>query len=346
MSAEVEQQLESAEAGGKPVQQNSRVRSRRGIERWALLIAFVILVAVFASILPGTFASYANLRVILNGQAVIAVAALALLVPLVGGRFDVSVGSNIALNAIVCAAAMSHFSLPLWLAALLALLVGGLVGAINGFFIAYLGVNSLIATLASATIIIGLNQWYTGGRPIATGIDQSLTSVSVGQIAGIPLLAVIMIVLAVIVWYLLTQTVYGRQLTAVGVGLEASRLVGVPVRGRILMSFVISGVLAGFAGILQLGRQGSGDPAAGGIEFILPALAAVFLGATAFTPGRYNVPGTILGLFFVGVAVSGLALLGAKPWVQPVFNGAIVLVAVAASQYANRRRTGNAPIGS
>jgi ribose transport system permease protein len=154
-----------------------------------------------------------------------------------------------------------------------------------------------------------------------------------------------MIIAAVLVWYLLTQTVYGRQLTAIGVNLDAARLSGLMVRRRILVSFVLSGTIAGIAGVLQLARQGSGDPSTGGVEFILPALAAVFLGATAFQPGRYNVPGTILGLFFVGVAVSGLTLLGAKPWVQPVFNGAIVMLAVAASQFAARRRTGVAPIG-
>lgn len=320
-------------------------RGRGGLERWALLGIFVVMILVFSVAIPGIFASYANLRVILNGQAVIAIAALALLIPLVGGRFDVSIGSILGLSAIVAAAAMSHFGLPAPVAVALGILAGALIGLINGLFVAYLGVNSLIATLGMATILIGLIQWYTGGAPIATGIDRTLTSISVQQLVGIPLLAIIMAIAAIIVWYVLTQTVYGRQLTAIGVNLEASRLSGLPVRRRIMLSFVLSGLVAGIAGALQLARQGSGDPSIGGVEFILPALAAVFLGATAFQPGRYNVPGTILGLFFVGVAVSGLSLLGARPWVQPVFNGAIVLLAVAASQYATRRRTGNAPIG-
>ena len=321
-------------------------RAARGsLERWALLIIFIVMIGVFAIAIPGTFTSYANIRVILNGQAVIAIAALALLIPLVGGRFDVSIGSIIGLSSITTASAMSHFELPAAVAMALGVVVGCVVGIVNGFFIAYLGVNSLIATLGTATIIVGLIQWYTGGAPVSSGIDPSLTSISVAQVLGVPLLAIIMTIAAVAIWYVLTQTVYGRQLTAIGVNLEASRLSGLPVRRHIFMSFVLSGSVAGVAGTLQLARQGSGDPSLGGVEFILPALAAVFLGATAFQPGRYNVPGTILGLFFVGVAVSGLSLLGAKPWVQPVFNGAIVLLAVAASQLATRRRTGTAPIG-
>jgi ribose transport system permease protein len=143
-----------------------------------------------------------------------------------------------------------------------------------------------------------------------------------------------------------TQTTYGRRLASVGSNADAARLVGIDVRHVVLGSFVFAGLLAGMAGILQVAWSGGGDPSIGGISLILPGLAAAFLGSTAFTPGRYNVPGTLLGLFFVGATVSGLALLGAQVWVNPVFNGCIVIAAVSLSSYFRARRTGEREVGA
>ncbi|MFJ2261589.1 ABC transporter permease [Streptomyces sp. NPDC087844] len=316
------------------------------LERFGLLALFVVLIVVFTVLRPDTFATGANFRSIAISQSVLAVAALALMLPLVGGRFDVSVGANLGLCSIVCAALMSRAGLPLPVAVLGTLLVGGLIGALNGAVVAYLGVNSIIATLGVGTVIGGAVTAYTQGVPISSGLSPALATISTRLVAQLPVLFVIMLVLAVVTWFLLTQTPFGRHLTAVGSNAAASRLTGLRVNRLVLLSFVGSGVLAGIAGVLQVGAQGNGDPTIGGLPFILPALAAVFLGATTWHPGTYNVPGTILGLFFLGTAISGLSLLGVQPWVTDVFNGGAVVLAIVFSAQLKRRRTGFLDIGS
>ncbi|GAA1862414.1 ABC transporter permease [Pseudonocardia ailaonensis] len=340
----------SSAATPPPAPRTPRRRTTSGpgvlLERFGLLILFVALIVLFVALRPGTFATGANFRAIAISQSVLAVAALALMLPLVGGRFDVSVGANLGLCSIVTASLMSRFGLPLPLAILGALVVGGLIGALNGAVVAYLGVNSIIATLGVGTVIGGLVTAYTQGVPISSGLSPALARISTQLVAGLPVLFVIMIVIAVVTWFVLTQTPFGRHLAAVGSNAAASRLTGLRVSRLVLLSFVGSGLLAGLAGVLQVGAQGNGDPTIGGLPFILPALAAVFLGATTWHPGTYNVPGTILGLFFLGTTISGLTLLGVQPWVTDVFNGGAVVLAIVFSAQLKRRRTGFLDIGS
>jgi ribose transport system permease protein len=146
-----------------------------------------------------------------------------------------------------------------------------------------------------------------------------------------------LIAIAFVVWFVLTQLPFGRRLEAIGSNESAARLVGISTTKSIWISFVISGLLAGTAGALQTSRGGAGDPSVG-TAFLFPALTAVFLGATMIKPGKYNVWGTVIGVFFVATSVSGLTLLGADVWVQPVFNGVSLLVAVALSTLIARGR--------
>ncbi|MES2263635.1 MAG: ABC transporter permease [Pseudomonadota bacterium] len=333
----------SATADPRPV--------RKGIdpmalfERYGLLMLFALAVVVFSALQPDTFASMANWRSIAISQSVLAVAALALIVPLIGGRFDVSVGAVIGVCSIATAAAMSHFDLPLGLAVLGGVGLGALIGLANGVLVAYCGVNSIIGTLGVSTIIGGTVQWYTGGIPISAGLSPCLTDLSVQRPFGIPAMFLLMAAISAATWYVLNQTPFGRYLQAVGSNLRAARLTGLPVNRIVMLSFAGSGLLSGVAGVLQVAALGNGNPQVGGINFILPALAAVFLGATTWRPGRYNVPGTILSLFFLGTMVSGLVLLGARPYITAIFNGAAVVIAIALAAQFRRRRTGVLEIG-
>jgi ribose transport system permease protein len=133
---------------------------------------------------------------------------------------------------------------------------------------------------------------------------------------------------------------------AIGSNASAARLNGVDVRRTVMMSFVAAGLVSGAGGVLQVAAQGSGDPNVGGLNFLLPALAAVFLGATSIHPGRYNVIGTLIAIVFIATVESGLILLGLKPWVSDVFNGASVVIAIALSAQIKRRRTGTLDIGN
>jgi ribose transport system permease protein len=140
-----------------------------------------------------------------------------------------------------------------------------------------------------------------------------------------------------VTWYVLTQIPYGRSLEAIGSNEAAARLVGIKTERAVWIAFIISGALAAAAGALQTSRAGSGDPQTAS-AFLFPALAAVFIGATTIKPGRYNVWGTMIGVYFVAISVSGFALKGADVWVQPVFNGGSLIAAVALSTFSARSR--------
>jgi ribose transport system permease protein len=154
---------------------------------------------------------------------------------------------------------------------------------------------------------------------------------------GVPRPVWLLVVVALLVAYLLRYTVYGRHLLSIGSNPRSARLVGIRVQLVVLLSFVVAGALAAVAGELELGRTGSGDPQIGP-GFTLSALAAAFLGSTTIRPGQFNVPGTIVGVFFVAVSVNGLTLAGAADWVDPLFNGTAVVVAVAVSTVLAHRR--------
>jgi ribose transport system permease protein len=334
--------------GSVPPRDTRRARGSLlgNLERFGLPLIFAVLVVTFSLLEPSTFATKANWQTIASSQSVLAVAALALLVPLVGGRFDVSVGAILGLSAIAAASLMSKYGLPLIPAILITLVIGAVIGIINGAIVAYLGVNSIITTLGTGTIMGGLVVAYTGGTPISNRISPMLSNLSGYTVFGIPDLFLIMLALSIVIWFVLTQTPFGRKLFAVGSNMRAAVLTGVKVNRVVMISFVVSGVIASAAGVLQVGATGSGDPSIVGIAFIVPSLAAVFLGATTWHPGTYNVPGTLIGLYFLSMTVSGLVLLGVAPWVADVFNGAAVVIAIIFSAQLRRRRTGAQEVGT
>lgn len=315
-------------------------------EQFGLLFVLVLEVIVFAILEPNTFATIANFQIIATSVSVLAVAAAALMLPLIGGRFDVSVGSNLALCSIAVSTLMSRFHLNVGLAIVIAALIGAALGAVNGTIVAYFGVNSIIATIGTSTVMGGIVEGYTGGTPIDNGLSPALTNLSAQYVFGVPALFLIAVAVCLLVWVLTSQTPYGRSLFATGSNLRSAQLNGLPVRHIVLLSFTFAGLLSGFAGVMEVAAQGSGDPTAGGLPFILPALAAVFLGATTLRPGRYNIAGTLLGLIFISTTISGLVLTGLQPWVTDVFNGSAVVIAIAFSAQLRRRRTGTMDLGT
>lgn len=325
--------------GGSPA--SPVARALPFLERYALLMLFGLLVLFFSVYGPtsDTFASAANLRNILGNEGVIAIAALASIIPLTCGQFDLSVGSVLGLSSIVTASAAAEHGLPVPVAMLLGIGSGCVIGLLNGVLVARVGVNPLIATLGTSTLVAGLISLYTANQVISIGIPDSITALGSGTWFGVPRTVFTLAVVAVLVHYLLTQTPYGRYLASVGVSPGAARLVGLRVDRFILSSFVLSGALAGVAGVLLLARAGTANPQVGP-GFTLAALSAAFLGATAIRPGTFNVLGTLLGVLFVAVSVNGLVLAGAADWVEPTFNGTALIIAVAVSTAIARRRAG------
>lgn len=309
------------------------------LQRYGLLVLFALVVLGFSWLLPDSFATLLNFRNIAGNQSVLAIVTLAAIIPLICGHFDLSVGANLGVASIATASLLSAYSLPLPLAALGGIVLGALIGLLNGVLIAKLGVNALITTLGVATALTGLTTLYTGGLSIITGIPELLTDFGTGAWLGLPCTLYVLGLVAVFVWYLLEHTPWGRELHAVGANPLAARLVGIDVERTVLLSFVVSGALVGLAGVLQVARQGGGNPQVG-LSFMMPALSAAFLGATSIHPGRFNVPGTVVAVFFLATSVSGLALAGVDNWVESLFNGCALVFAVGLSTVLGRRLSG------
>jgi ribose transport system permease protein len=330
-----------ADPAAAPPARSFASRAAPFLEKYGLLILFVLMFLVFANFWdrPGTFRSVANLQSVLGTYAVPGVLALAAIVPLVCGQFDLTVGSVAGLTALSTAAVLTRYDGPVWLAVVLAVAIGVVIGLINGYLVAYVGVNPFITTLGMASVITGLITLYTNGATIIIS-DPALISLGSQSVLGIPQILFALAVLALIVYYLLGHTPFGRYLHAIGSNPTAARLVGLDVRRLVMASFVLSATLAAVAGVLLVARNGNANPQVGGQILTLPALAAAFLGATAIKPGRFNVLGTLLAVFFVAFALSGLNLNDVDQWITDFFTGAALVAAVALSTLIGRRRAG------
>jgi ribose transport system permease protein len=311
-------------------------------EKYALVALFVGTL-IFFSVWPrtsSTFPTGANIQNVLGNQAVIGILALAIMIPLVAGEFDFSVGSLAGLTQVLCAGFMAKQGWPVWLAILVPVLIGAFVGLSNGNTVARIGVNSLIVTLGVSSVLAGLVQWYSGGQSIINNISETLVQAGTGTWFGIPRTLYYLALVAIAIYYLLEHTPFGRYLQSIGSNREAAKLVGLPVERYVLLSFVLSGLLAGIAGVLLVARNGIANPQVGTVADTLQALAAAYLGATAIKPGRFNVIGTLVAIFFLAFTVTGLSLAGVENWINNVFNGAALFVAVLISTVIGRRRAG------
>ncbi len=309
------------------------------LENYALVL-LLALVFVFFTVNPqssSTFPTLANLNVILGSQAVVSLVALAALFPIVAGYFDFSLGAIAATAQVASAGLMASAHAPLWVAVLVPIIGGGLIGVVNGALVSRLQMPPFVTTLGVAILLAGLIQWFTNGQSIVAGINPAIMQFGSSRLLGLPTVVFVVLAVAVAAWYFFTHTPYGRSLYAIGSNASSAKLVGIRVDRNVWTSFIISGVIAGGAGVMQLSRQGSAT-AGDGNSLLFAALAAVFLGATAIKPGFFNVVGTIVGAIFVSISVSGLTLSGASGWASPVFNGLALLVAVGLSTYLGRRK--------
>jgi ribose transport system permease protein len=224
--------------------------------------------------------------------------------------------------------------------------VGAAVGWANGFLTTTLQVDPFIITLGTAAIILGFVDWYTDGQSIINGVPQSLIDFGRTQFLGIPEIAWVLGVCALAIYYLLEHTPYGRSLHAIGSNRNAARLVGIRVERTITSAFALTGAFAGVAGVLLLAFTGSGNPTIGP-TFTLEALAAAFLGAVSFKLGRLNVAGTLVAIFFLQVNLTGLTLAGVANWINQVFTGAtLILAVVLVAVLAKERKTKRNPASS
>lgn len=268
-------------------------------------------------------------------QAPLLVLSVGLLFPLIAGEFDLSVGANVGIVAMVMATLNVNHGLDIWLDVLIAIAIGALIGIVNGFLVVKYDLNSFIVTLGMATVLEGLTLVVGNGETV-TGVSIALINFTTGTaLFGLPMEFYLGVIVSIAVLYYLEITVRGKELYFTGQGREVARLNGIAVDRIRLVSFVISGIISSLAGVLYLGTSGAATPTSG-TELLLPAFAATFLGATAIHVGRFNVGGTFIAVYFLITGVTGLEILGMPLQVTDVFYGAALIVAVLGSRLLGR----------
>jgi ribose transport system permease protein len=303
---------------------------------WSLLILLVALIVVFSIIKPDTFPTYFNFRSIVNNKSVQALLALAVFLPMTANHFDLSVGFLLGISQVL-AIGLQGQGLHWLEASGVVLLLGAVVGLANGILVTIVGIDSFIATLGTGTLLYGFNEWYTGGQQVVTTLPESFTNIS-GAVLGIPLPAIYVLVLSVALWVGFEYLPVGRYLYVLGASVRAAELNGISPKRYVTGAFLATGIISAFAGIvlqsqLQVGQSSVGQ------EYLLPSFTAALLGATSVRPGRVNVWGTILAVAVLAVTVAGLNQLGAPFFVEPIFDGAMLILAVGLAVTAARRRS-------
>jgi ribose transport system permease protein len=318
----------------------SRTRRALSFRNVSAFYLLVVLLVLFAFWVPARFFTIQNFKIILEGQATTGIATLALLIALASGAFDLAVGTEVGLGAILIAWLLAFSGIPLVPAIMITLVVGGLVGLVSGLIITKIKIDSFIATLAMSSILTALVLWISSNQQIV-GIGTTFGILATSQILGITLPVYIFLALALIVWYVLEATPAGRRVYATGGNLEAARLAGVSTSTVIILSLVACGVLAALAGILETASLGGGDPMVGP-SYLLPAFTASFLGSTQFRRGRFNVWGTVFAIYVLQVGVQGLELAGAPIWIPNLFDGVALIFAVGLARFEVRSDNGAA----
>lgn len=306
---------------------------------YGLVILMAGLLIIFSILLPNTFPTLLNLRAILSDKAIIALLSLAAMVPMAAGRIDLTVGYGIVLWHVLVISLQTLYGIPWPVAVLIVVSLGVIVGALNGVLVEVARIDSFIATLGTGTILYALALWHTGGRQMVGLLPDGFLAISGTFVFGLPITAYYVVVITFALWIILEYTPIGRYLYAIGANQRAAELNGIPTRKFVIGAFVTSGTMTAIAGVLLASKLRIGQ-ASVGLEFLLPALVGAFLGSTTIKPGRVNVWGTIVGVMILAVGISGIQQFGGSFWVEPLFNGTTLLIAIGIAGYAQRRKGG------
>lgn len=297
--------------------------ARGGVVSIALFFAVVCIVF---SVATDAFLTTPNLLNIVRQSAPLLIVASVMTFVITTGGIDLSVGSVLALTATL-SAVLLHWGVPWPLVVLGLLCLGAAVGALQGFFIAYEGIPAFIVTLAGLSVIRGIALLITGGYSIPVDPASGFNMIGRAWLFGMPVPALIAVVVLVIAYLVFNETTFGRYVTGVGANAEAVRRAGVNTRLVTLMVYVLTGAAAALAGIILASRLGSGSSNSGQ-GFELDVIAAVVLGGTSLFGGRGSVVGTVLGALTVAVIANGLILAHLSPFLTPIVTGLIILVAI------------------
>jgi ribose transport system permease protein len=330
--AEADHQEQRAATLPKPT-----LARRLGLQRYAIVIVFVAMFIAFALAVPSTFLSIGNLSNILGGQAVLFILVMAVLLPTLMGDFvDLSLGSSLGLSAMTLAVFNVHHGTNVMLACLAGIGAAVVVGLVNVFFVVYFDNDPFIVTLGTMTIVQGVIYIISGNNDVGI-VSTSLSNWVFGNnFLSIPLEFYYGLAIFLVVWYVLSYTPVGQKALVIGQSREVARLTGVRVNRMRAWAFILGAAIAGVAGIAYAATNGTVDPTAGS-ALILPAYAAVFLGATAIRPGRINPLGALVAVYFLATGTAGLQLLGTQSYYQQIFYGAALVAAITVPKATRNR---------
>ncbi|PUB27882.1 monosaccharide ABC transporter membrane protein (CUT2 family) [Promicromonospora sp. AC04] len=293
---------------------------------------FVAMFIVFSIWIPEKFLQVGVWRSLLDAEALTGLAAIAALIPLVAGSLNLAVGAQVGFTAILSAWLLGRAGLPIALQLPLVVVVGALIGLVTALVITRLRVEPIIATLGVSSILLAGMAWLSGSQQILD-LGPDYREIATTQVGGVTLPVYILLAVALVTWYVLERTPVGRRMYAAGYNPDGARLAGVRVERLQVGTLMAGGAIAALAGALLTSRINAGDPTVGP-SFLLPALTAVFLGSTQFRGGRFNVWGTIVAMYVLAVGIKGLQLGGSPRWVNDLFYGVALLLAVALAQWS------------
>ena len=327
-------------APGQPAAPRRGLVMRLGLDRFSGIYVWALFVLIYALWIPRTFLTITTVQSVAGEQAITGIVALGLIFALAAGAFDLSFATLLTMASVLSGSMMVDWHLPSGLAILLTLAAGLAVGVVNGLLVTKVGISSIVATLGMSSLIQAVIDRVTNGGQFITGFPSSFTDLASPKPLGIPILAIYLLVLALIAWYLLEHAPFGRRLQATGAGPEAARLAGINTDRMVFSGLVASSLAATIGGILITSQIGSVSPTIGS-GYLLPVFAAVFLGTTQIKVGRFNVWGTIVAIYLLATGVKGLQLGGGEGWITDAFNGAALLLAVSLAVLGQRRQGGS-----
>jgi ribose transport system permease protein len=307
----------------------------RFLSAYGLLALLVLLLIGFSALLPNTFPTPFNLRSILSDKSVIALLAMAEMVPVAAGQFDLSIGYHIGLAHILVVGLQVNQHLPWPVAVLVVLALGAVVGLAIGVLVTRAQIDAFIASLGVGTILYGIAFWYAPVQVVGQMAPEFRGLA--GNPGGVPLPFVYVVVISGVLFLLFEFLPLGRYLYVLGASQRAAELTGISSRRFIPVAFMLSGLITAFAGVVLGAKLGVAQTTVGP-DYLLPAFVGALLGSTSIRPGRVNVLGTLVAVFVLAVAVAGLQQLGAQYFVEPLFNGSMLVLSVGLAAYASRRR--------
>lgn len=298
-----------------------------------MLAVFLVLFAAVAAFVPN-FLTIVNMKGLALSVSMVGMVACTMLFCLAAGHFDLSIESLVACAGVV-AAVITNLTSSVWLGVAASLLLGALVGMLNGVVIAKFKINALITTLATMQIVRGLAYIIADGKAVGIAVPDFYLLGS--SVAGLPIPILITITCFIVFGFLLARTVFGRNTLAIGGNQEAARLAGVNVDRSLIMIFAIQGIMAAFAGVVLAARMTSGQPTTSQ-GFALEVISACVLGGVSLTGGVGTMIGVIVGVLILGTVQNAMNLLDIAPFYQYVARGLILLAAVLFDRYKQKLR--------